>query len=325
MSDVRPWLRLGVLLGALAGGTASRAVAQGATASPPMLVFSGITGAASPPAKRVATTIGTAWQLKGQLAPWLSVLPASGAGRDSLTVAVNGAGLAAGTYSHTIQVNANDDSDSLRIPVVFRLRDGGGATFTSYEVELTFVGYTGLIQGAPNCTVNQNGYDRLVGTVSGDETPATDEDVDYVGTLLRVTAIDFCETKGRKGPGDDERAWCTVTLSGYAVTDVELTVYGEADRGAWLKASPATGPVSRNVHGGCDAQETNQIRSDYPGSSDGGGGSPNGQPIDDVKATDPQGRPVTFFVNGLARLRPGTYPSNAPQGGWTLRVIRKVP
>jgi hypothetical protein len=165
-----------------------------------MLVFSGIVRAASPPPQRVAIAIGTAWRLKGQLAPWLAVLPPSGAGSDSLTVTARSAGLAAGTYIDTIEVNATDDSDSLRIPVVLRLRDGAGATFTTYEVELSFVGYTGLVEGAPNCTVNQQGYDRLVGTVSGLETPTPDEDVVYVGTLLRVTAIDFCESKGGEVP-----------------------------------------------------------------------------------------------------------------------------
>jgi hypothetical protein len=197
-------------------------------------------------------------------------------------------------------------------------------SFGAYEIELSYTGYTGLVESA-SCVVNARGYDRLVGTVAGLETAESDEDVVYNGTLRRETAIDFCETKGKDAPGDDERVWCTATLTGYAVTQVELTVHSDEETGGHLKAAPAGGPMMRAVSGRCDPTEQNQILSDYPASSDGGAASPNGQPIDDGAAVDASGRRIAFVAGGVPRLRVGTYPPTDPKGGWTLRVIRKLP
>ena len=199
------------------------------------------------------------------------------------------------------------------------------APVTAYEVELTFTGYSGLVEGAPNCQVNQRGYDRLAGIVTGPETPDSGEDVVYAGKLARTTAMDFCETKGKDSPDDDERVWCVVTLTGRAVMDVELTVYGESGRGAYLEARDTGGATTVQVGGSCGQEETDQVRADYPAGDDGGGASPNGQPIADTRAVAPSGSAITFVTGGIARLRPGTYPPDSPQGGWTLRVIRKVP
>ena len=303
------------------------AAAQSITAEPDMVVFSGIAGGANPPAQTVAvaTAAGaTNWRLSSaSFASWLRVTPASGSTPGSLNVEVNIAGMRAGVYHDTVGVGSAD-ADTVRIPIVLALRDlPAPAGIATYQVELSFIGYTGLVEGAPDCRVNERGYDRLIGTLSGVETGEADESVVYTGTLRRGTSIDFCETK--PGGGPDELVWCAVTLKGSAVTNVELTVYGEDGRGAWMKASPAGGPLRKSVAGDCAPPETNQILSDYPASDEGGGGTPNGQPIDDSRATDPANRRIQFYANGLARLRVGTYPPDGPQGGWTLRVIRKLP
>lgn len=193
-----------------------------------------------------------------------------------------------------------------------------------YEVVIEFNGYTGLIGGAPDCAVNPQGYDRLTGTVYGRETAEKDVDVIYTGVLKRETAIDFCETRGKSGPGDDERVYCVVRLTGSAATNVELTVYGEEGRGAHMKTTTVKGAAPPVVRGDCDPRETDQIRADYPYASEGGAATPNGQPIDEERATDPSGRAIAFFAGGLSRLRVGTYPP-AQEDGWTLRVIRRVP
>ena len=333
----RPVVLLLITVSAFA--TATAAVAQTIAVSPTFFVFSGAVGGPNPPPQALAlTNSGTAplsWQVQAQppLASWLAVSPTRGGAPDSIVFTVNIAGLRAGTYNDTVFLASNDPVTPRKgVPVLLVVRSGGGpvvpsgrAVPTMYEVEFVFTGYTGLVEGAPNCQVNTQGFDRLVGTLVGFETNQAAEDVVYVGTLRRATAIDFCESKGRKAPGDDERVWCAVTLTGSAVSDVELTVYGEDGRGAFLKATPGAGPMLRGVRGNCDPQETQAILSGYPGSTDGGGASPSGQPIDDSKAVDPNNRPITFTVNGIGRLRTGTYPPDSPQGGWTLRVIRKIP
>ncbi len=315
---------------ASAFATATAVPAQTMSAAPSFFVFSAAFGGPNPPPQSLAVTnSGTAllnWQVQPAQARWLSVSPASGAAPGSITFAVNIAGLRPGTYRDTVSLTSNDPVTPRQgIPVVLVIHNGGSPVPAMYEVEFVFIGYTGLIDGAPNCSVNTRGHDRLVGTLVGVETNQAGEDVVYEGTLRRATSIDFCETKGRRAPGDDERAWCTVTLVGAAVNDIELTVYGDDGRGAFLKASPGAGPMFRNATGNCDPPETRAIVQGYQGSSDGGGASPSGQPIDDSKATGPNNRPITFSVNGVARLRIGTYPPDSPQGGWTLRVIRKIP
>jgi hypothetical protein len=298
--------------------------------SPQLVVFSGVAGRSNPPAQSVRITgTGTAassWRVTSIQRPWLTVTPATGGPPDSIKLAASVSGMRAGTYGDTVRVTTKAGADTVLIPVVLVIISavGPAASFASYDVELSYTGYTGLLE-SPNCVVNTRGYDRLVGTVTGLETSASDEDVVYNGTLRRETAIDFCETKGKKAPGDDERVWCTATLVGYAVTQVELTVHSDEETGAYLKAAPAGGPMMRAVSGRCDPAEQNQILSDYPASTDGGAATPNGQPIDDAGAVDANGARITFVAGGVPRLREGTYPPTAPKGGWKLRVIKRLP
>jgi hypothetical protein len=249
----------------------------------------------------------------------------SGSTPDSIKLAANVSGTCAGSYVDTVRLTPNPATDTLLIPVVLVCSSRSAiASLAAYEIELSYTGYVGLME-SPNCIVNPRGYDRLVGTVSGVETTASDEDVVYTGALRRETAIDFCETKGKKRQGDDERVWCTATLVGYAVTQVELTVHSDEETGGYLKAAPAGGPMMRAVSGRCDPPEQNTMLSDYPTAGDGGAASPNGQPIDDAGAVDASGRKITFVAAGVPRLRVGNYPPTDPKGGWTLRVIRRIP
>ena len=68
------------------------------------------------------------------------------------------------------------------------------------------------------------------------------------------------------------------------------------------------------------------------GTDDGGGGSPNGQQIDDTKGVDTNNPqiPVRFVKNRTAQLRLGTFRPDANSGsgrsddGWTLTVTRRI-
>lgn len=303
--------------------------AQPVFPAPPALVFVATLGGPNPALQGVALTgSGTGvldWKLVGPGAPWLTVTPLKGRTPDSLAAAVNIAGLGVGVYSATVGVETVAPGSPTRnvavVLVIYALPTRPAAApagLAEYEVELRFTGYSGLVDGYPDCLVNPRGSDVLVGRVAGVEPPDPDEDVVYTGTMTRVSLVDYCETRGKDGPGDDERVWCAATLSGTATMQVEIEVYGEAGRGAWVKADSVAGPRSHTVVGSCDAAETNEIRRDYP--SGDSGGSPSGQPIEDDRSA------TKFFDGRFARLRVGYYPADpsSRSGGWSLRVVRKI-
>jgi len=265
------------------------------------------------------------WQLTGKQAAWLTVGPRQGTAPSPLTFSVSTVGMKAGTYYDTVRVvsnNATPPTDT--IPVILRVVDPGvpNGRLAVYDVEFSMTGYVGELNGAPQCKVTLNGTDRMVGTVIGVETSESDEDVVYNGMVWRDTDIDYCLTKGRKRPGDDERVWCELRLRGWTAMEVEMTVHSDSARGGFLKSEPRGYSHAEIASNTCDPQETSDALNGYPNADDHGGGSPTGQQIDDEKGTDASGRPV-FFVSGrVPRLRVGTFPPK--ETGWTLRVIRKV-
>ena len=220
------------------------------------------------------------------------------------------------------------------------LRSGATpAQRVSYDIELKSTGIgnmLGHLSTAVGCTVpvNPSGYDLMVGTLTGNEKPGIAEDVVYYGELTRTTRMDFCEIRST-GPREDQKADCRVTLVGSATMQVELRVVGDREQGAWLTAKPKIGAAQSSVVAGtCDPPEMAQIKNDYPGpgSSSGGGASPDGQQIEDRfsttapnKAPPPGGGPK-FFFGGQTSLKVGHYPANpAAPGGWALHVKRRIP
>ena len=230
---------------------------------------------------------------------------------------------------------------SLSTVVAGLLAKQPATTFVSYDIELRFIGIGGHHVGiAAQCTdtVRANGYDVLVGTVTGNETAATGVDVQYLGTLARTTDMDFCGIK-ETSPGQYDD--CAATLIGDGALDVILEAYGEDGRGAWLKADSIRTDASK-VTGRCPLAELGDILNAYGLAPSGmkainhipagGGGSPDGQPIDDQfsqpSPTQPNPPGVNgprLFANSQARLKVGFYPPDPAAGGWSLWVKRKVP
>lgn len=330
MTGLRGALRVWVPL-LVAGVLVVDAGAQTAMPDPPAVLFSATVGGQNPAAQSVAiknSGAGTlSWRIAGPAtptAPWLSVSPQNDSTPGNLSFAVNIAGKAAGAYLTTVGVATSGPADSIRNVVVLLIVSDSMALRAlrqyeaEYEVELRFTGYSGLLDGYPDCAVNPRGIDMLVGRVVGIEPPDPDEDVEYSGILNRVTSVDYCETKGKDGPGDDERVWCAASLSGSATMRVQIKVYSEAERGAYVQADSGSRLTSHSVSGNCDAPEMTEIRNDYP--SGDSGGSPSGQPIEDVRSA------TKFFDGRFGRLRVGTFPHDptSKSGGWTLRVLRKL-
>jgi len=294
-------------------------------------VFSAIARGPNPPPRTLAIANASSgsltWRLTDTRVPWLTVGPRQGTAPSSLTFSVSIVGMRAGMYYAKVPIASNDPAKATdTIPVVLRITDQpSNMRVAVYEVEFSMTGYSGDLNGAPQCKVRLNGTDRMVGIVMGVETPESDEDVDYHGSLERDTDIDYCLTKGRKRPGDDERVWCSLTLKGWAAVDVEMTVHSDSARGGYLKSQSVPGYSSAGISPNtCDPQETREAAEGYADDSNGGGGgSPDGQQIDDINGKDPSGRRITFVSGGVPRLRVGTFPPENPSG-WTLRVIRKI-
>ena len=268
----------------------------------------------------------SAWAVTNlaELPKWLTVTPANGALPATLTLAVNADKLPCGVHQATVTVSTSGNpATSQRIPVLFAIACPGAARAgfgpSVYAVEISYTGYTGLASGYPDCKVNPKGTDRMFGIVIGNEGVPPGEDVRYSGTLIRLTRIDYCETRGV-----DELVWCAATLTGTAAMKVDLEVYGEQGRGAYMKARHDGGPFTRSMKGSCDPKDQLIWEKEYPrddavkageSGDEGGGASPNGQPIDDPTSK--------LFAGGRARLVVGTFPPDRPDG-WTLTVIRKI-
>lgn len=313
------------------------AAAQAIKLSADSLAFSGTVGGPNPATQTVSiTSTGRAtltWQVASRTGRWLSVAPQRGSAPANLAFAVNLAGMRAGAYQDSVDLATNDPAAPRKtVIVVLNIRTGPSPSPVSgqtaeYEVAFVFIGYTGLVDGYPNCAVKTAGTDSLIGIVRGVETSDPDDDVEYTGTLTRATAMDICETKGANRPDDvdDEQVWCVASLSGTSRMNVKLTVYGQADRGAYLKATADTSRSTSQVTGNCAQSKMATYRAEYPRRKGGGGGEPDGQAITDEFGT------VKFIVGGLGRLRVGRYPPDpsqamvgSPNSGWALQVLRKI-
>jgi hypothetical protein len=112
---------------------------------------------------------------------------------------------------------------------------------------------------------------------------------------------------------------CLAHLTGSARMNVELEVYGEEGRGAWVKADSAPGSPAavETVTGNCTAADQAVMAEEYPDGAS--AGSPSGQPIAENDINP-------MFKNGKARLPAGgNFSPKPPETLWGLKVIRKVP
>jgi hypothetical protein len=304
-----------------------------AAPSVPGFIFSGLVAGANPAPQTIAVpnAAGAPVQATSSRPSVVTVTVKTQAGTTSVTATVNAAGLPPGVT--VVDIDLTSGSKLIQKLKAWLALVKPLPNDSAYQVELRYTGYTGLADAYPDCKVNPQGFDFMTGIVVGRETlsareVAMAEDVLYRGTLGRGTVIDYCESRGRRGPQDDERVWCAATLTGIASMDVELTVYGESDRGAFVKAEPVkTGPAawfSGSVSGTCDTADMNQWQREYPAGDSGGG--PSGQAIDESVAS---GAP-RLFASGRPRLVVGTFAPQRPSGrsgrpdGWTLKVISKL-
>ena len=111
--------------------------------SPASLTFTQASGGSAPPAQTLnVASSGTAIQFTAQVATsiggnWLSVTPASGTTPGSVSVSVNGAGLAQGTYTGSVTIVGTGAANGPQtVPVTFTI--GAPQTIAVDKTSLTF-------------------------------------------------------------------------------------------------------------------------------------------------------------------------------------------
>jgi len=311
----------------------SQAAPQAPVFTPRGLTFFAAPGGPNPPAQVVSVAASPggamAWTAATPSAAWISATPSSGRAPGSLTVAVDISGLPAGAHVGSVELAAGAQAVDQSISVLLIISSPGqptwelpttplapGAVLAEYEVEYRFEGFSGDMD-VDDCPVNRVGFDVLRGTVRGWEDPARGENQHYTGRLQRSTVVDLCMFRPELRAGDEARL-CATTVTGAAHMNILIEVYGEEDRGTFIRTRHDGGPAGSLTRGDCHTEHMLEVRGEYPGSSTGGGAMPSGTGVDDSDS------PVKFFQGGLARLRVGTFPLVPEPNSWTLRVLRKI-
>lgn len=310
-----------LILVSLAAVQASQPKPPSGPPTPPAVIFAALAGGANPAPQTVAIASGAAMQVTGALPSWLTVAVNNQGSQTTATVTVNLANAPAGINHATIDFSSADKKILKKI-YAWLMTLKALPDDSAYQVEFRTTGYGGEMSG-PDCKVNPNGFDVLQGIVAGREAVPSGDDVRYRGTLGRMTSMDLCGTKGKRGPGDDELVWCAASLVGVASMKVQLDVAGDAGRGARLSAEPDGSWFTGSVQGSCETADMKEWEKEYPGGES--GGSPGGQDIDESTGALPR-----LFANGHARLTPNTtfIPRGTNNGGntsgWTMKVLAKL-
>ncbi len=291
---------------------------------PPGVVFAALAGGANPAPQTVPIASGAVMQLTSALPPWLTVTVNNSGAQPTATVNVNLASAPAGLSHATIDF-ASADKRILKKLYALLMTVKPLPDDSAYQVEFRMTGIGGEMGSDQDCKANPNGFDLLHGIVTGREAVKPRENVSYHGTVGRVTSMDLCGTRGKKGPGDDELVWCAASLTGLAGMTVDLELYGESGRGGWLHAKPDGSWFVGTVQGQCETATMKDWQNEYPGGES--GGSPDGQAIDESIGALPR-------LFDAASLRPRLTANSTfiPRGtnnggntsGWTMKVLAKL-
>jgi hypothetical protein len=146
------------------------------TASPSAITFRAVQGSSNPPGQTASLAASTSIQVNWiafDNATWLMESPASGAFTNGtqLTMMVNAAGLAVGTYSAMVTIQS-DKAGNTSIPVTLTVATAQTSGSTSppppaSPPPLTNSNTTATLSWSPVSSSNLAGYKVYVGTASG--------------------------------------------------------------------------------------------------------------------------------------------------------------
>ncbi len=291
------------------------AAAPTLTVNPASLAFAYQIGGTVPAAQALSISgAASTYTAAASGGTWLSVSPASGGASGSASVAVNTAGLAAGTYSGSVTITAAGSAGSPKtVPVTltvttgtpgltvspasltFTYRIGGTApaaqTLNIGGVTSTFTAaasggaWLSVTTASSSASVAVNAAGLAAGTYSGSVTitaPGTTGSPKIVPVTLNVTDTASTLTVSPSSLafsyhiGEDRPASQTIRIGGAATTYTAA-----ASGGSWLSVSPASGGTSGSVRvtvntsGLAEGTYTGAVTITAPGS----GGSPNTVPV----------------------------------------------
>jgi hypothetical protein len=188
----------------------------------------------------------------------------------------------------------NDDCINTRLP--------------TYEVRLSFTGYTTFHAVPPDCPIRSNGKVILSGLVSGNEPVNSDDDIMYTGTMQLDMDMDICSAK-RVG-GEDKL--CGMTVIGSGVVNIELELYfngpgQDSARGGYIKMENKSGSFLRLVFGSCDQDQMNEEQNMVP---------------NETIASIFNGYELPMLIKRT--LRQGRYTVTGEAGETVVEVLRKI-
>ncbi len=171
--SLRLWWGVGL---ALAIGIWTSPESWALTASPTAVTFQAVQGATNPLSQTVSVSKSnsrpSSWVAIDN-APWLTVSPGAGSIRGTAKVglAVNVAGLAAGTYSATVTINADKGGGIASVPVTLTVAPStttsSSTTSSSSTTPVASTSTTASLTWSPVTSTNLAGYKVYVGTASG--------------------------------------------------------------------------------------------------------------------------------------------------------------
>ncbi len=127
----------------------ARRLASRVIATPASLTFTGTRGQANPAPQAVtiaSTGVALQWRATSG-ASWLSASPATGRTASPVTVSASTSGLAAGTYSASLTLNAVETGESVQVPVTLTVREDCTYTLSRTGVSVAAAGASGLTVG----------------------------------------------------------------------------------------------------------------------------------------------------------------------------------
>ena len=164
---LRFWCGIGL---ALAIGIWTSPEAWALTVSPTSMTFQAVQGGTNPYSGTVNVSKSNNHQATWTAtdsATWLTVSPGTGSITSTALVAmaVNITGLAAGTYTTTVNIKV-DKGGSASIPVTLTVTSGSTTNSTS-PTQLSSSATTATLSWAPSTSTNASGYKVYMGTASG--------------------------------------------------------------------------------------------------------------------------------------------------------------
>lgn len=178
------------------------------------------------------------------------------------------------------------------------------SSFSEYEVQIAYTGYTALYGSPEDCQIRKNGKVVLRGLLSGNENVSRDDPVLYTGVLQLSIDMDICSAMRVNG----EDKLCSMTVKGSGPVKTELEIDPAAGYGyIKIKYDSTLGKFQRSVVGTCDHTQLVEEEKMVP---------------NETIASIFNGKELPMHTNRTLRI--GRYIDSSDGGETVVEVLRKV-